>query len=237
MTTTTSTALSTPEVADAALLLDPRAVAIETGVSRLASGVLHVAARTDMPRCTGQMFEWWFRFAPDTQQYAWWHPSDHVASDWKETSPQTHIGSTHIVRERLAGSEMVYDLQIHFIDPRELFGHEAYEDALARGDVSGTVAAMTGIGPEPLRDDRGRPNMGRMAHICRDTADGMVLRSRFWLGVGTGLTAGQLVDAIPDSMGLDLMVHAHTEFKSLSRFLPSLYVAENRETEEPPELW
>ncbi|HEX3690386.1 MAG TPA: hypothetical protein VHV28_11830 [Solirubrobacteraceae bacterium] len=232
-----STALSTPEVEDAALLLDPGAQAIETGVVRLGSGVLHIAARTDMPRCTGRMFEWWFRFAPDTQQYSWWHPADHVSSDWKETSPQSHIGSTHIVKERLAGSETIYDLHIHFIDPRELFGAEAYDDALAAGDVSGTVAAMTGVGVEPLRDERGRPNMGRMAHICRDTPDGMVLRSRFWLGYGTGLPAEQLVEAVPDEMGLGLMVHAHTEFKSLARFLPSLYVAENRDALEPPELW
>ncbi|HEX3688707.1 MAG TPA: hypothetical protein VHV28_03395 [Solirubrobacteraceae bacterium] len=235
--TTLSRPLYTPEVPDAAALLDPGPVAIETGVVRLESGVLHVAARTDMPRCTGRMFEWWFRFAPDTQQYAWWHPSDHVSSDWKETSPQTHIGSTHIVRERLAGSETVHDLQIHFIDPRELFGAQAYDDALERGDVSGTVAAMIGIGTDPLRDERGRPNMGRMAHICRDTPDGMVLRSRFWLGAGTGLPAEQLSEVIPDTMGLDLMVHAHTEFKSLARFLPSLYVAENREAQAPPELW
>jgi hypothetical protein len=235
--TTISTALATPEVEDAALLLDPRPLAIETGVARLASGVLHVAARTDMPRCTGRMFEWWFRFAPDTQQYSWWHPADHVSSDWKETSPQTHLGSTHIVRERLAGSEEVYDLHIHFIDPRELFGAEPYDDALAVGAISGSVVAQIGQGTEPLRDERGRPNMGRMAHICRDTADGMVLRSRFWLGAGTGLPAEALADAIPDVMGLQLMVHAHTEFKSLARFLPSLYVAENREELEPPELW
>jgi hypothetical protein len=65
----------------------------------------------------------------------------------------------------------------------------------------------------------------------------MVLRSRFWLGAGTGLSPEQLVDAVPDEMGLQLMVHAHTEFKSLARFLPSLYVAENRDELTPPELW
>src|SRR4051812_40325060 len=144
---------------------------------------LHVAARTDMPHCKGRMFEWfvewWFRFAPDSYQYAWWHPIDHVSSEWVETSAMTHVGSTHLVSERLGGEE-VYPLQIHFIDPAELFG-DAYAAARDRGDISAIVAAQIGIGSDPLRDDRGRPNNGRMAHICRDTPDGMVLRSRFWL--------------------------------------------------------
>ncbi len=234
--TSTTDMLQSPEVEDAARLLDPRPQAIETGVQRLASGVLHVAARTDMPFCTGKMFEWWFRFAPDTRQYAWWHPLDHVSSSWVETSPLTHIGSTHIVEERLGGDEVV-PLQIHFVDPREIFGVDAYEDALARGDISTVVAAQTGNGPEPLRDEQGRPNMGRLTHICRDTPDGMVLRSRFWLGAGTGLPPEVLQSVIPDAMGLGLMQHAHTEFKYLARFLPSLYMAENRGTEEPPSVW
>ncbi len=236
MTSTTSL-LSVPELEEAARLLDPGPVAIETGVARLASGQLHVAARTDMPGCKGRMFEWWFRFAPDTRQYAWWHPTDHVSSEWKETSPQTHIGSTHIVQERLGADPTVHDLQIHFVDPREIFGAAAFDDALERGDVSATVAAQLGMGPEPIRDERGRPNMGRMTHICRDTLDGMVLRSRFWLGAGTGLPPEQLAEMIPDALGLNLMVHAHTEFKYLARFLPSLYIAENRDREEPAPAW
>jgi len=218
----------------AARLLDPAPLTLEMGVQRQESGVLHVAARTDMPHCKGRMFEWWFRFAPDTQQYAWWHPIDHVSSAWRETSPTTHVGSTHIVEERLGGEE-VYALQIHFVDAAEIFGAEAVDAARAAGDVSGIVAAQIGIGPEPLRDERGRPNMGRMAHICRDTPDGMVLRSRFWLGAGSGVPAEELRAAIPEQLGVDLMRHANTEFKYLSRFLPSLYVAERRD-EEPIEL-
>jgi hypothetical protein len=224
------------EFTRAADLLNPAPHPQETGVVRCPSGPLHVAARTDMAGCKGRMFEWWFRFACDTRQYAWWHPLDHVSSRWVETSPRTHVGSTHLVEERLGGDPTVYALQIHFVDPVELFG-DAYADALERGDVSGCVAAMVGIGAEPLRDERGRPNMGRMAHICRDTAEGMVLRSRFWLGEGTGLPPEQLADLIPDALGLNLMQHAHTEFKFLARFLPALYAAENRDAEPVPLPW
>lgn len=220
--------------ADAPRLLDPAPLDLEMGVQRQASGQLHVAARTDMPGCTGAMFEWWFRFAPDTRQYAWWHPLDHVSSRWVETSPRTHWGSTHLVEERLGtASDEIHALQIHFVDPRELFGVEAIDEALERGDISAVVAAQIGQGAEPLRDDRGRPNNGRMVHITRDTPDGMVLRSRFWLGAGAGAPPELLREVIPDAMGLGLMQHAHTEFKYLARILPPLHAAETGQTVLP----
>jgi hypothetical protein len=236
MSALSSTLLQTPDLDEPDRLLDPGPQPLETGVVRLPSGVLHVAARTDMPMCKGRMLEWWFRFAPDTQQYAWWHPLDHVSSAWMKTSPSTHIGSTHIVQERLGGGQAL-TLHIHFVDPGELFASNVVDDARERGDVSGLVVAQVGIGDEPPRDDKGRPNSGRMAHIARDTEHGMVLRSRFWLGAGTGLPVEELLQVIPDQVGLGLMLHSHTEFKYLARFLPSLYIAENREQETPVLPW
>lgn len=215
-----------------ARMLDPAPLSLEMGVVRLDSGVLHVAARTDMFNCSGKMFEWWFRFACDTEQYSWWHPLDHGESRWVETSPTTHIGSTHLVNERLGPDAPFEDLQIHFVDPTELFG-DAYTNALDNGDISAVVAAQLGFGPEPLKDERGRPNMGRMAHIARDTPDGMVLRSRFWLGEGTGAPAEVLRAMIADETGLGLLHHAHTEFKYLARILPPLYAAQTKETVVP----
>jgi hypothetical protein len=217
------------ELDQAQVLLDPEPLPLEMGIRRLDSGQLHVAARTDMHRCAGRMFEWWFRFAPDTQAYAWWHPLDHVSSAWRETNPRTHVGSTHVVEERL-GADEVHFLQIRFEDPAVTFGAQAVERARERGDVSALVCAHIGFGEDPPRDDEGRPLGGRLAHIGRDTEWGMVLRSRFWLGVG-------LDQGPPDELGLALMKHAYTEFMYLSRFLPSLYVAENRETEHPPFPW
>jgi DAPG hydrolase PhiG domain len=58
----------------------------------------------------------------------------------------------------------------------------------------------------------------------------MVLRSRFWLGADAP-------EPVPEPVGLGLMQHAYTEFHYLSKFLPSLYIAENRETEDPPFPW
>jgi hypothetical protein len=228
--------LASPEAADAARVLDPAAMPLETGVTRLESGTLLVAARTEMGHCTGSMFEWWFRFAPDTRQYAWWHPQDHISSTWVETSPRTHVGSTHIVEERLSTPE-VHTLHIHFVEPEDLFGAEAVARARENGDVSGFICARLGAGEEPPRDALGRPAMGRMCHIARDTPDGMVLRSRFWLGCDLDLSPEDRRAAVPDTLGLQLMQHAATEFKYLARFLPSAYWANNRDEIEVPSMW
>ena len=84
-------------------LLDPTPLQLEMGYERLDSGVLHIACRTDLHGCTGAMFEWWFRSRPTTQQYVWWHPVDHIFSDWSEVQPDTHVGSIHKVEERFTG--------------------------------------------------------------------------------------------------------------------------------------
>ncbi len=217
-------------------VLDPAPMPLEMGVERLDSGVLHVAARTDMPNCKGSMFEWWFRFAPDDEQYAWWHPADHVSSKWWETSPHTHIGSTHEVEERIGG-DAILKLFIAFHDPTDTFTAETWESAVRAGDVSTAICARIGIGEEPPRDDAGRPRGGRMTHVARDTPYGMVLRSHFWLGEGLGAPADDLRALLPEEMGLGLMKHAHSEFFYLARFLPSLYIAGQRETEPVPLPW
>lgn len=50
-----------------------------------------------------------------------------------------------------------------------------------------------------------------------------------------GLDAPRVLEQVlPDEIGLGLMKHALTEFTYLSRFLPSLYIAENREKITPP---
>lgn len=206
-------------------LLDPAPIAIETGVERLPSGALRVAARTDMPGCSGEMLEWWFQSAPDTGRYAWWHPRDHVSSEWREWSPGGHIGSTHVVQERLNGGE-VQEALINFIDPEEIFDAHAWARARETGDASVAICATLGTGPEPRRDEQGRPADGRMVHLGRDNGFGLVLRSCFWLGTGLDAPPEALREALPEQLGLALMVHSHAEFKYLARILPALYAAE-----------
>jgi hypothetical protein len=46
------------DFSEAPRLLDASPLRLELGIERLASGVLHVAARTDMHGCSGAMFDW-----------------------------------------------------------------------------------------------------------------------------------------------------------------------------------
>jgi len=212
-------------------VLNPDPLPLEMGYERLKDGSLHVAARTDMPGCTGEMFQWWFRWFNTTQHYIWWHPGDHVYASWDENwkAGISYVGSTCTVDEKLAGDE-VYRLLIHFVEPEEFFGSARYNDALDAGDVSGAVTAMVGVGPDaPIIN--GQPRGGRLAHIVRDTPTGCTLRSHFYLGTDLvgHVPAEEIAAMIPDEMGQGLLKHAYTEFTFLSRILPALYVAENRE--------
>lgn len=211
-------------------LLDPTPMALETGYERLPDGVLHVACRTDLHRCSGEMFEWWFGSRPDTQQYRWWHPVDHVSSEWMECRDGTHIGSIHKVEEFFTGMPKE-QLLVQLRDPLEFFNPEAYAAARHDERISGAICARGGQSWEAPRDPQGRVMGARLFHIARDTDWGCVLRSHFYLGHDLppqGLVPAQVQALVPDAIAPALLAHCYNEFTFLSRFLPSLFVAENR---------
>lgn len=212
-------------------LLDPTPLPMEMGYERLDNGVLHVAIRTDMHRCKGEMLEWWFRFRPTTREYTWWHPHDHVFSDWAETKPGTHVGSIHQVRERFTKMPEE-ELSIQFRDANEFFDPVALASAREQRHVSGLVCARGGNSFTPHRTAAGEVIGTRLIHLCRDTEWGMVLRTHFFFGhdlPSVGVPIAEMSKIFPDELGPSMLQHAYDEFTYLSRFLPSLYVAENRD--------
>ena len=217
------------ELNDADRLLDPAPMHLETGFERLDNGILHVAVRTDLHRCSGAMFEWWFRSRPDTRQYVWWHPVDHLSSAWSEWVEGTHVGSIHLVEEFFTGLPPE-KLAIQFRDPAEFFDAAAYRSARAEGRVSAAICGRVGFGHEPERDE-GRVLGGRLLHIARDTEWGSVLRSHFYMGqdlVAMGKSADEIESLFTNEFGQALLMHCYNEFTFLSRFLPSLYAGETR---------
>lgn len=220
-------------------LLDPTPLPLEMGYERLGSGVLHIACRTDLHGCTGAMFEWWFRSRPMTQQYVWWHPVDHVFSDWSEGQPDTHVGSIHKVEERFTG-QPAEKLLIQFRDPAEFFSADALAKAKSAGVINGLVCGRGGHGWDAPRDPAGRILGTRLYHLARDTAWGTALRSHFFLGHDlphAGKQPSEIEQMIPDVMGPALLAHCYNEFTFLSRFLPSLYAAENKDKHEVQLPW
>lgn len=213
-------------------LLDPFPLALETGVERLPDGSLHVACRTDMHDCRGEMFEWWFRSRPDTERYRWWHPIDHVSSEWTgDLRDDTHVGSIHVVTERLEDAP-ASDLLIQFRDAGEFFTESAYHLARKNGEVTAAVVGRIGIGHDAPRTPDGEILGGRLLHIGRDTDWGLVMRSHFYLGTdhpAVGTTPELVIADLSDELGFNLLQHAYNEFTYLSRFLPGLFYGANRE--------
>jgi hypothetical protein len=227
------------KLSDSASLLDPGPMNLETGYERFPDGVLHVACRTDLHGCTGEMFEWWFRFRPDTQKYIWWHPIDHVFSDWVECQDGTHVGSMHIVEEYFTGLP-AEKLSIQFRDATEFFDALAYRKARETRAVTAAVCARIGLSHSPARNAQGQVMGGRLLHIGRDTSWGCALRSHFYLGQdlpALGKSPGEIAAIFSDEFGRALLQHCYNEFVFLSRFLPSLYLAENRATVKIPVPW
>jgi hypothetical protein len=227
------------ELREANRLLDPTPMALETGFERLPNGVLHVACRTDMHGCTGEMFEWWFRFRPDTQKYIWWHPVDHVYSDWIGGTAGTHVGSIHKVEEYFTGLP-AEKLLVQFREATEFFDAAAYEAARAEKRVTAAVCGRVGMGWEAPALPDGRLLGGRLLHIGRDTPWGCALRSHFYLGQDlpeVGKSPQEIREMVPDELGIALLQHCYNEFTFLSRFVPSLFIAENRATHEVKLPW
>ncbi len=213
-------------------LLDPTPMPLEVGYERLENGVLHVACRTDLHGCTGEMFEWWFRSRPNTQQYVWWHPVDHVSSEWLGGNSNTHVGSIHKVEEFFTGLPAA-KLLIQFRPNEEFFDEKAYAEARAAGHVSASVCGRTGMSWEAPSLPDGRLLGGRLLHIGRDTPWGCALRSHFYMGEdlpAIGKSAQEIAEMVPNELGVALLQHCYNEFTFLSRFLPSLFIAENRKT-------
>ena len=211
-------------------LLHADPLQLETGYERFDDGVLHVACRTDMHGCKGEMFEWWFRSRPDTQQYVWWHPVDHVSSEWAECRDGTHVGSIHVVEEFFTGLP-AEKLSIQFRDSTEFFAAAAYDEARRSGRVSASVCGRVGLSHEPKRDEQGRVLGSRLMHVGRDTPWGFALRSHFFLGQdlpALGVSKQEIEHVFSDAFARGLLQHCYNEFTYLSRFLPSLFIAENR---------
>ncbi len=209
-------------------LLSPKPLALEMGIKRLPSGMLHVAAQSDMRACKGEMLNWWFGFLETAEHYKWWHPRDHKGLRWDgKRAPGKYVGATCTVDESLSGSGEVYRLHIKFQEPAEVFSAARLEDAYRAGQVSALVCATIGFGDDPALDAAGNMVGGRLIHAAYDTPSGCALRSRFWLGWGVEAPPDVVEQATPDQLGLNLMQHAQAEYTILSRFLPSLYYGEN----------
>ena len=207
------------QLTEANQLLDAGYLDMESGYRRLDDGQLHVAGWTTMFGCSGKMVEWWLGFIENTEQYKWWHPTDHIWCEWDgERGTGNFIGGTHRVHELIGGE--LQKLRIHFRDPAE------YLDVSRFAEAGISAAACGRVGPLD-----GTIWAGHLIHLCRDTAYGCEMRSRFWLGdfepAEIAPDRETRMQLFPDTAGVGLLQHCHEEMSYLASFLPALYAKHN----------
>ncbi|HUH80265.1 MAG TPA: hypothetical protein VLZ06_02965 [Solirubrobacteraceae bacterium] len=209
-------------------LLDPEPMTVETGWWMLPDGTAQVAARTPMPGVTAEMVDWWFDWHPrEAIRYRIWHPVAHFDNSLEAPSrprAKPFWGAVHHPVEDV-GTGIVH-ARICFQDP-SLLGMSA--SALEAPHVATVLAAYVG-------DDRMRVRHSVMFHVFLSEGDGLVLRSRFWLGAAIRPygPAGALLEGLLNRRRIRrrmlappvpraLARHCVEEYANLATLLPELY--------------
>ena len=221
-------------------LLDPSADLPETGWCRLASGVGYVAVRTAMRGVSAEMVDWWFGWhADDPLRYRIWYPSAHFSISMRpgnRSAAKPFWGDVHFPVEDVGLGEQT--IRIAFQPPSRL-GFTT--DALDRPTVGTIVCGFAG-------DPKRMAQATVMAHVFLRSDEGLVLRSRFWLGAALRPEAPAPVAAvaswllnravvrrrvIPGRLPYTLARHCAIEYAHLAGFLPELYAHRYRVRQTP----
>lgn len=211
-------------------LLDPEPMAGEDGWCLHEDGTGYVAVATAMPGVSGEMVDWWFDWHPrDPVRYRMWHPRAHTSNSVElpaQPGAKAHWGTVHHPVEDV-GLGTVH-ARIAFLAPSAM-GFSG--DALSDSRVATIVCGYAG-------DDQRRVRHTPMVHVFLRTDEGVLLRSRFWLGaalrpyapapvaaLGERLlnTRAVRVRAVPRRLPRALARHCAEEYANLAALLPELH--------------
>jgi hypothetical protein len=199
---------------EAGKLLEPGYLSLETGYTRLSSGVMLVAAMHRLVGCDAAMLKWWFEQPITSEYFHRWHPKEHGSCEYRAGILYVeHLRPGLVLRGRTESLPAV-----------ALFG----EDALANSDA---VVLNYGRGGPADADFWSM----QMVHVARDQDWGCEVRTRFWLGALDPATA-QIPPGMRDLMLSERnaawqMIHCIEEFRYLSTFLPELFASGQRRSD------
>ena len=211
-------------------LLDPAELPGENGWCTLPDGCGYVAVSTAMPGVSGEMVDWWFDWHPrEAIRYRVWHPAAHVSNSVEPPAvrgAKAHWGTVHHPVEDLGLG--VVRARIAFLAPSAMgFSTDALEDPRVATIVCGYAG-----------DDQRHMQHTPMVHVFLTTPEGVLLRSRFWLGaairpyapgplaaLGERLLNRPAVRAktLPRGVPRALARHCAEEYANLGSLLPELY--------------
>ena len=210
-------------------LRDPAPLDVETGWCRMPDGTVRVAVEVGLPGITTEMVEWFLVWhIRRSQRYRAWHPRSHfsceLVRDSDDSGKPQWSGEYHPVEDVGSGKLTAWPV---FRSPSE-FGFS--DDCVGDERVATVFSAEVG-------DWRLIGHTG-MCHVFLNEADGLRLRSRFWIGekvhprlpgllgsAGESLLSRKFVrdQAVPDGIGPGLATHSAEEYANLVAILPGLY--------------
>lgn len=217
-------------------LMDPGYHDVEIGYGVDPKGVQYAACLTDMPGVTAEMIDWWFAWHPLHEiRYRIWFPPGHYGirvadpercRNRRLSYRERYWHNKHTVIEDVGNGPV--KLMILFVPPEE-FGFDGSRFA---GAKVGT-AVCGNVGPPDLL---GGVFFTKMCHVVRETAKGVEMRSRYWIGqdiVKEGKEESALVNRLLNAKILKKRAlpkvarhvarHCAEEYTNLAHLLPRLF--------------
>jgi hypothetical protein len=195
---------------------------VENGYRQLDDDTGYVAVKTDFPGATGNMIYWWFWWhGYKNIRYKIWCPGSHYAVKIKDLLRANNPFLSY--RKRIENNTInstenvgmgIQTLAIKFVPPEEFgFDPSQFKDQGIEAVRCVEVGLMVaGVNIEH----------SYMCHVWRKTANGLELRSRFWLG--KKLQCKLLRQQIFTEHTLrDMLKHCALEYNHLAGFLPEIY--------------
>ncbi len=191
----------------------------EVGYKKMEDGSYLVSMYCPMPDITTDMIEWWFWWHPKkNERYQVWFPGAHFSNGYSkkqaayfecETRPEFQ-NNTQYPTEKIGGQRM--PLRIDFVTPEEFgFSKSIMKENNIPVIVCGHVGAFNGL----IRHTE-------MAHIFKQTDEGLFMISRFWLGkTMKNSLLRKLI--ITENMAKGMAQHCCIEYRNLFEILPVLY--------------
>ncbi len=191
----------------------------EAGILRTEDGNWLIAMTCPMPGITPDMLRWWFWWHPQEDiRYQIWFPGAHKAIGYrKKDAPYFRQracppfqDNVQYPTEAIGSRSMPQSLA--FQTPSE-FGFS--EKLMAENDIPLIICGHVGM-------LRGMIMHTEMAHIFKQTEDGGVLISRFWLG---NLYRFRVFRRriFSETMAMNMAKHCCQEYRNLAQILPELY--------------
>ena len=200
-------------------ILSNSKVQAEVGYTKMDDGTYLVSMVCPMPGITVDMIEWWFWWhTQDSLRYQVWYPGDHISIKYQkkdrtffeQPNMPAFVPNTQCPVERIGGIKM--PLRIDFVTP-EKFGFS--KQVMQENNIPKIICARVGAFNNLVKHTE-------MAHIFKQTDDGLFMISRFWLGkTMNNPLLRKLI--ITDKMAKGMAEHCCIEYRNLHEILPLLY--------------